>query len=133
MIVQIICVQMRDDDNFIIIAPHTASSFNADGVSFFGCNFSCDKALIPVICYITAQFAIAPLACHHTLISSLWWALDSADKYPLVGLIVVAHIVDGGGKVGVQIASVSSLVGMEILSIFLLVLQKYTLTSSFLG
>lgn len=92
MVMEIICVQVSGNNNFLFLAPHTPWGFQTDFVCFFGSDFSHLKTLIAVIRHIAACFAKAFLCRHHTLIGSFNIAVDTAYIHTLIGLFIVGYI-----------------------------------------
>ena len=70
MIMDIVCIKVSGNNNFVTLAPHTPCGFHTDFVCFLRCNLTRLKALIPVIRYIAACFAKAFFSYRHTLIGS---------------------------------------------------------------
>ena len=96
MVMDIICIKVCSNNNFVIPAPHTPCGFHTDFVRFLRCNLARLKALIPVIRYIAARFAKAFFRCRHTLICSFCIAVDTRHIHTLIRFLIICRILQGG-------------------------------------
>ena len=96
MIMDIICVKVCGNNNFILVSPHPPCGFQPDFVRFFGRGFAGLEALVAVVRYISAHFPEAFFCCRHTLICPLCVAVDAADIHTLIGLFVIGNIPQSG-------------------------------------
>ena len=96
MIMDIVCIKVCGNNNFILVSPHPPCGFHADFVRFFWRGFTSLEALVAVVCHIAARFSKAFFRCRHTLIRPLCVAVDTADIHTLVGLFVIGNIPQGG-------------------------------------
>ena len=92
MIMDIVCIKVCGNNNFILVSPHPPCGFHADFVRFFGRGFAGLKALVAVVRHIPEAF----FRCRHTLIRPLCVAVDAADIHTLVGLFAIGNIPQGG-------------------------------------
>ena len=96
MIMDIVCIKVCGNNNFILVSPHTHCCFQPDFVRFFGRGFAGLEALVAVVCHVAAHFPEAFFRCRHTLIRPLCVAVDAADIHTLVGLFAIGNISQGG-------------------------------------
>ena len=95
MIMDIVCIKVCGNNNFVLASPHPPCGFHADFVRFFGRGFAGLKALVAVVRHIAACFPEAFFRCRHTLIRPLCVAVDTADVHTLIGLFVIGNILQG--------------------------------------
>ena len=96
MVMDIICIKVCGNNNFVIPVPHTPCGFYPDFMCFLRCNLTRLKALIPVIRYIAACFAKAFFRCRHTLICSFCIAVDTRHIHTLIRFLIICRILQGG-------------------------------------
>ena len=96
MVMDIVCIKVCSNDDFVLVSPHPPCGFHADFVRFFGRSFAGLKALVAVVCHIAACFPETFFRCRHTLIRPFGIAVDAADIHTRIGLFVIGNIPQGG-------------------------------------
>ena len=94
MVVEIVCIQMGGDYDFIISAPHSSGSFQTDFVSLLRGDLSGAETLKSVVRHIPTQFSVSAFGCRHIRIGLLRGPVDGGNKHLLVSLVIVFRIAE---------------------------------------
>ena len=110
VVVQRVRVEVRRDDDLILIAPHLSCGSEADPVALLRRDLAGTEALVAVVGDVAAVFSEAFLGGGHVLIGGLRIAVDRGDKELLVRLGIVLHVLECVGQVPVEELPVRGLV-----------------------
>ena len=99
----IVCIQVDGDEHLIPVAPHLPRGFFANCKRLLRRNLALLETLNTVVADDPYPQAESPLDGDHLGIGVLRRAVDAADEYLTVGLVVVFCIAQGGVQILVQI------------------------------
>ena len=102
MVVKVVRIEVGGDYDFVILAPHSAGSFQTDFVSLLRCDLSGTEALKAVVRHITTRLSVSAFGCRHIRIGPLRGAVDGGDKHLLVSLVIVFRIAEGLVEIVIQ-------------------------------
>ena len=103
MTVNVVCVQVDSDEHLILISPHSPCGGFADFKSLLRRDLAFPEALNAVVADYFSPQTEPPLHGDHLSVGVLRRAVDAADEYLTVGLVVVFCIAQGGVQILVQI------------------------------
>ena len=108
----IVGVQVNGNQHLISVAPHSPCGFLADGERPLRCNLTLTKTLNAVVTDHLATQTKPSLYGDHFGAGVLRRAVDAADKYFAVGLVIVLCVAQGGVQILVEIFQCGGFVGI---------------------